>query len=51
MNNESMRRMMMAATKRVRVERAMVTAMRVVGNKEDKDDDEKDGIGDEGGVQ
>ncbi len=50
-NNESMRRMMMAATKRVRVDRAMVTEMRVVGKKEGKDDDKKDGIGNEGGVQ
>jgi hypothetical protein len=38
--------MMMAATKRARVEGAMVTAMRVVGNKEGKGDDEKDGVGD-----
>ncbi len=53
MNDESMRRMMMAATKRARVERAMVTAMRVVGDDE-KDgvgDDKKDDVGDEGGVQ
>ncbi len=41
----------MAATKRARVERAMVTAMRVVGNEEGKGDNEKDGGGDEGGVQ
>jgi hypothetical protein len=50
MNDESVRRMMMAATKRARVERAVVTAMRVVGDEEGKDDDEKDGVGDEGGV-
>jgi hypothetical protein len=43
--------MMMAATKRARVERAMVMAMRVVGNKEGEGDDKKDGIGDEGGVR
>ena len=41
----------MAATKRARVERAMVTAMRVVGDKESEGDDKKDGGGDEGGVQ
>ncbi len=41
----------MAATKRARVARAMVTAMRVVGNKEGKGDNEKDGGGNEGGVQ
>jgi hypothetical protein len=43
--------MMMAALKRARVEREMVTAMRVVGNEEGKGNDEKDGIGNEGGVQ
>jgi hypothetical protein len=41
----------MAATKRARVDRAMVTEMRVVGNKEGKGDNKKDGIGDEGGVR
>ncbi len=41
----------MAATKRARVERAMVMAMRVVGNKEGKGDNKKDGVGNEGGVQ
>ncbi len=41
----------MAATKRARVERAMVMAMRVVGNKEGEGDDEKDGVGNEGGVR
>jgi hypothetical protein len=50
-NNDSIRRMMMAATKRARVARAMVTAMRVVGDEEGKGDDEKDGGGDEGGVR
>ncbi len=40
----------MAATKRVRVERAMVTAMRVAVNEEGEGDDEKDGVGDKGGV-
>ncbi len=41
----------MAAMKRARVERAMVTAMRVVGNEEGKGDNEKDGGGNEGGVR
>ncbi len=41
----------MAAMKRARVERAMVTAMRVVGNEEGKGNEEKDGVGDEGGVR
>ena len=41
----------MAATKRARVDRAMVTEMRVVGNKEGKGNDKKDGIGDKGGMQ
>ncbi len=41
----------MAAMKRARVDRGMVTEMRVVGNEEGKGDDEKDGIGDEGGVR
>jgi hypothetical protein len=43
--------MMMAATKRARVERAMVTAMRVAGYKEGKVDDEKDGLANKGGMQ
>jgi hypothetical protein len=51
MNDESMRRMMMAATKRARVERAMVSAMRVAVNEEGEGNDEKDGVGNEGGVQ
>ncbi len=50
-NDDSMRRMMMAATKRARVERAMVTAMRVVGNEDGKGNNEKDGGGNEGDVQ
>jgi hypothetical protein len=50
-NDESVRRMMMAAMKRARVDRAMVMEIRVVGNKEGKGDDEKDDVGDEGGVQ
>ncbi len=41
----------MAAMKRARVERAMVMAMRVVGNEEGEGDDEKDGGGDEGDVR
>ncbi len=51
MNDKSVRRMTMAATKRARVERGMVTEMRVVGDKEGEGDDEKDGVGDEGGVR
>jgi hypothetical protein len=51
MNDESMRQMMMAATKMAIVERAMGMAMRVAGNKEGKGDNKKDGIGDEGGVR
>ncbi len=35
-NNESVQRMVMAATKRARMARAMVTAIRVVGDKEGK---------------
>jgi hypothetical protein len=42
--------MMMAATKKARVERVMVIAMRVAGNKEGEGNNKKDGIGDEGGV-
>ncbi len=41
----------MAATKRARVDRAMVTEIRVVGDKEGEGKDEEDGIGDEGGVR
>ncbi len=43
--------MMMAATKRARVERATVLAMRVAVKEESEGDDEKDGVGNEGGVQ
>ncbi len=50
-NDESVRWMTMAATKRARVDRAMVTEMRVVGDKEGKSDDKKDGVGDKGGVR
>jgi hypothetical protein len=46
-----MRQMMMAATKRARVERVMVTAMRVAGNKEGKSNEEEDGVGNKGGMQ
>ncbi len=49
-NNESVRRMMMAAIKRVRVARAMVTAIRVAGNKEGNGNKEDNGIGNKGGV-
>ncbi len=41
----------MAVTKRVRMARAMVMAMRVSVDEEGKGDDEKDDVGDEGGVQ
>jgi hypothetical protein len=41
----------MAGAKRARVDRAMVTEIRVVGDKEGKGNDEKDDVGDEGGVQ
>ncbi len=41
----------MAATKRARVARAMVMAMRVVGDKEGEGEDEKDGGGNEGDVR
>ncbi len=50
-NDESVRRMTMAATKRARVDRVMVTEMRVVGDEEGEGNDEKDDVGDEGGVQ
>jgi hypothetical protein len=50
-NDESVRRMMMAATKRARVEKATVSAMRVAFDEEGEGDDEKDGVGDEGGVR
>ncbi len=41
---------MMAATKRARVEWAMVMEMRVVGDDEGKGSKEEDGISNEGGV-
>ncbi len=41
----------MAATKRARVQRALVTAMRVVSDEEGKGDNEKDGVDDKGGVR
>ncbi len=41
----------MAATKRARVARAMVTAMRVVDDEEGEGDDKKDSGGNEGGVR
>ncbi len=41
----------MAATKRARVDRAMVTEMRVVGDKEGEGNNKKYGVGDKGGVQ
>ncbi len=50
-NDKSVRRMTIAVMKRARVDRAMVTEMRVVGNKEGEGDDEKDGVGDKGGVR
>ncbi len=50
-NDESVRRMTMAVMKRARVDRVMVTEMRVVGDKEGEGNDEKDNVGDEGGVQ
>jgi hypothetical protein len=51
MNDESVRQMTMAATKRARVDRAMVMEIRVVGDKEGEGDDKKDDVGDEGGVR
>ncbi len=51
MNDKSVRRMMMVVTKRARVERAMMLAMRVAVNKEGKGDDEKDGVGNKSGVR
>jgi hypothetical protein len=49
-NDKSVRQMMMAGTKRARVERAMVSAMRVAVNEEGEGNDEKDGVGNEGGM-
>ncbi len=48
--DESMRQMVMAVTKRARMVRAMVTAMRVLVNKDGKGGTGH-GIGDEGGVR
>ncbi len=50
MNNKSMRRLMRVVIKRAKVARAMVTAMRVVGDKEGKGG-KGNGIGDKGSVQ
>ncbi len=41
----------MAVMKRARVERAMVMAMRAAGDKEGKGNNEKDGVGNKGGMQ
>jgi hypothetical protein len=49
-NDKSVWQMMMTATKRARLERAMVSAMRVAVDEEGEGDDEKDGIIDEGGM-
>ena len=49
-NDKSVRRMTMAATKRARVDRGMVTEMRVVADEEGKGDDEKDGVSNKGGM-
>jgi hypothetical protein len=49
MNDKSAQRMMMAATKRARVARAMVTAMSVVGNEAGKGSTGHD-VGNDGGV-
>jgi hypothetical protein len=49
-NNEGMRRMVMAVTKRARMARAMVTAMRVPINKEGKGGTGH-GVGNEGGMR
>jgi hypothetical protein len=49
MNDKSVRRMMMTAMKRARVERAKMRAMRVVGDKEGEGNEEEDGIGNKGG--
>jgi hypothetical protein len=43
MSNKTLGQMMRAATKRVRAERATVMAMRGAGNKEGKDNGNKDG--------
>jgi hypothetical protein len=43
--------MTMAAKKRARVDRAMVMELRVVGDKEGKGNNKKDGVGNKGGVR
>jgi hypothetical protein len=50
MNDESMRQMMTSATKRARVARVFMMAMRVVGDNESKGGTGH-GIGDKSGVQ
>jgi hypothetical protein len=50
MNDESMRRMMRAATKKARAVTAMVAVMRVVGSKEGKGG-KGNGVGDKSGMQ
>ncbi len=49
-NNKSVRQMVMAATKRATMARAMVMAMRVAGNKEGKVS-MGHGVGDKGGMR
>jgi hypothetical protein len=49
-NNKSVQRMVVAATKRARMARAMVTAMRVLVNKEGENGTGH-GVGDKGEVQ
>jgi hypothetical protein len=51
MNDKSVRRMMLAATKRVRVARVMVVAMRVAGDKEGQGNKEDNGVDDKGDVR
>jgi hypothetical protein len=46
-----MQQMMMAATKKARVERVMVMAMRVPVDKEGEGNDKKDGVSNKGGMQ
>ncbi len=50
-NDDSMRRMMIAATKRARVARVMVTAMRVPVDEDGEGDNKKNGGGNEGGMR
>ncbi len=51
MNNKIMWQMMIAVTKKMRVARVMMTAMRLAGNKEGKGNKVDNCIGKEGGVQ